>query len=59
MSCADRAAPSLTFDCAVGLPPCLTPSDDHGFWIDEAEVTYWGLCPGCSPARTSWAPRSA
>ncbi len=46
-------------NCAVGRPPCLTPSDDHGFWIDEAEVTYWGLCPGCSPARTSWAPRSA
>ncbi len=21
----------------------------HGFSIDEAEVTYWGLCPACSP----------
>ena len=46
-------------DCAVGEAPCLTASDDHGFSIDEAEVTYWGVCPGCSPARTSWAPRSA
>jgi Fe2+ or Zn2+ uptake regulation protein len=45
-------------DCAVGQAPCLTASDDHGFSIDEAEVTYWGVCPGCSPARTSWAPRS-
>ena len=38
-------------DCAVGQAPCLTPSDDHGFAIDEAEVTYWGLCPGCATAR--------
>ena len=35
-------------DCAVGAAPCLTPSDDHGFAIDEAEVIYWGLCPDCS-----------
>jgi Fur family transcriptional regulator, stress-responsive regulator len=35
-------------DCAVGVTPCLTASDDHGFAIDEAEVVYWGLCPDCS-----------
>mgnify|MGYP000344235471 CR=1 FL=1 len=35
-------------DCAVGTTPCLTASEDHGFAIDEAEVTYWGLCLGCS-----------
>ena len=40
-------------DCAVGAAPCLTASDDHGFSIDEAEVIYWGLCPGCSAARSS------
>ena len=40
-------------DCAVGEAPCLTASDDHGFSIDEAQVIYWGLCPGCSTARTS------
>lgn len=34
-------------DCAVGDVPCLTASDDHGFEIDEAEVTFWGLCPRC------------
>jgi Fur family ferric uptake transcriptional regulator len=34
-------------DCAVGSAPCLDPSDDHGFVIDEAEVVYWGLCPAC------------
>ncbi|WP_280517361.1 Fur family transcriptional regulator [Catellatospora sp. TT07R-123] len=40
-------------DCAVGGAPCLTASDDHGFSIDEAEVVYWGLCPGCSTAGDS------
>jgi Fe2+ or Zn2+ uptake regulation protein len=44
-------------DCAVHETPCLTASDDRGFSIDEAEVTYWGLCPECSaamrPSRTS------
>jgi len=37
-------------DCAVGDTPCLIASDDHGFTIDEAEVTYWGRCPACSTA---------
>src|SRR5258708_7431666 len=40
-------------DCAVGEQPCLTASDDHGFSIDEAEVTYWGLCPACSTASST------
>ena len=35
-------------DCAIDETPCLTASHDHGFAIDEAEVTYWGLCPDCS-----------
>jgi Fur family ferric uptake transcriptional regulator len=35
-------------DCAVGEAPCLTPSDDHGFTLSEAEVIYWGLCAACS-----------
>ena len=37
-------------DCATGASPCLEASDDQGFAIDEAEVIYWGLCPGCSTA---------
>jgi Fur family ferric uptake transcriptional regulator len=45
-------------DCAVGEPPCLTPSDDHGFRIDEAEVIYWGLCPACHTATNSAATSS-
>jgi Fur family ferric uptake transcriptional regulator len=40
-------------DCAVGEAPCLTASDDLGFSIDEADVTYWGLCPDCSTVRSS------
>ncbi len=34
-------------DCSVGGAPCLEPTQTHGFVIDEAEVTYWGLCPDC------------
>jgi Fur family ferric uptake transcriptional regulator len=34
-------------DCAVGRPACLEPSDALGFVVDEAEVTFWGLCPDC------------
>ena len=37
-------------DCAVGETPCLTASDDQGFSIHEAEVTYWGVCPECVAA---------
>jgi Fur family ferric uptake transcriptional regulator len=43
-------------DCAVGYTPCLAASDDHGFVIDEAEVTYWGLCPACSTRDDSSTP---
>jgi Fe2+ or Zn2+ uptake regulation protein len=38
-------------DCAVGKRPCLDPSQAHGFVLDEAEVTYWGLCPRCQKQR--------
>lgn len=34
-------------DCAVGEAPCLEPSQTNGFVLDEAEVTFWGLCPDC------------
>jgi Fur family ferric uptake transcriptional regulator len=34
-------------DCVVGEPPCLSPASAGGFVIDEAEVTFWGLCPDC------------
>ncbi|WP_122817633.1 Fur family transcriptional regulator [Nocardioides pantholopis] len=38
-------------DCATGAAPCLVPPDldahAPGFLLDEAEVTYWGLCSTC------------
>ena len=34
-------------DCIVGEAPCLQPSATYGFALDEAEVTFWGLCPDC------------
>lgn len=34
-------------DCVVGSAPCLTPDSDHGYRVDEAEVTFWGQCPAC------------
>lgn len=34
-------------DCLVGERPCLSPSEAGGFIIDEAEVTFWGMCPNC------------
>lgn len=35
-------------DCTIGQAPCLTPSHDAGFRIEQAEVTFWGLCPDCA-----------
>jgi len=57
----------VDIDCAVGPAPCLTPSDDHGFAIEHAEVVYWGLCAACratdaavaSPARGPAGPAPA
>ena len=38
---------TVDVDCAVGEAPCLTPADNSGYEIDEAEVIYWGTCPAC------------
>lgn len=40
-------------DCVVGHGPCLKPSASHGFVVDEAEVTFWGLCRRCSRSRAA------
>ncbi|MBF8190948.1 transcriptional repressor [Nonomuraea sp. K274] len=34
-------------DCVVGVAPCLEPADTAGFVVDEADVTFWGVCPSC------------
>jgi Fur family ferric uptake transcriptional regulator len=39
-------------DCVVGEPPCVFPADASGYLIDEAEVTFWGLCPTCQTTST-------
>ena len=36
-------------DCAAEPAPCLEPAGRPGYAIDEAEVTFWGLCAGCQP----------
>jgi len=39
-------------DCVTETPPCLdaTDVDRHapGFVVDEAEVTFWGICATCT-----------
>jgi len=39
-------------DCATGEAPCLEPvglgQTSPGFVVDEAEVTYWGVCAPCT-----------
>lgn len=42
-----RCSSTADVDCAVRARPCLEPAQAHGFVLDEAEVTYWGLCPSC------------
>ncbi len=43
---------TVDVDCVVGDAPCLRPSQHHGFTVDEAEVTFWGLCATCAEARS-------
>ena len=42
-----RCGRTADVDCTVGSAPCLEPSADHGFIVQEAEVIFWGLCPQC------------
>lgn len=37
--------------CVVGEAPCLEPADAVGYSVDEAEVTFWGLCPACQESQ--------
>lgn len=32
--------------------PCLEPALAKGFTVEEAEVTYWGVCPNCQHSRS-------
>lgn len=45
-------------DCATGAAPCLDVAEAAGFVIDEAEITYRGLCATCASAPDERAPSS-
>jgi Fur family ferric uptake transcriptional regulator len=42
-----RCGLTVDVDCVTGAAPCLDAPDTTGFVVDEAEVTFWGLCPAC------------
>ncbi len=42
-----RCGLTADVDCAIGAAPCLEPSANHGFIVQEAEVIFWGVCPQC------------
>jgi Fur family ferric uptake transcriptional regulator len=46
-------------DCAVGAAPCLSAADGTGYTVDEAEVTFWGMCPTCTADPSSAASISS
>jgi Fe2+ or Zn2+ uptake regulation protein len=42
-----RCGAAQDVDCVIGMAPCLEPSSVGGFSVDEAEITFWGVCPDC------------
>lgn len=36
--------------CTIGAAPCLDPSQDHGFDVEEAELMFRGVCSTCRSA---------
>ena len=48
---------TVDVDCTHGSAPCLVPSDDHGFVVDEAEVVFWGRCAACAADGGADVPR--
>jgi Fe2+ or Zn2+ uptake regulation protein len=42
-----RCGRTEDIDRVIGTQPCLTPADEQGFAVDEAEVVFWGVCPTC------------
>ena len=55
MVCRDCGA-ITDVDCAIGAAPCLTPSADEGFVVDEAEVVFWGRCSSCADEQGPASP---
>jgi Fur family transcriptional regulator, stress-responsive regulator len=48
-----RCGAAQDIDCVVGAAPCLEPASTGGFRVDQAEVTFWGLCPDCQSSEGS------
>lgn len=46
-----RCGATEDVNCVVGARPCLDPDETHGFALDEAEITFWGVCPRCQPTQ--------
>jgi Fur family transcriptional regulator, stress-responsive regulator len=44
---------TVDVECHMGLAPCLSPAQEHGFVLDEAEVIFWGMCSTCQNSLTS------
>ena len=42
-----RCGAMTDVDCTTGPAPCLEPATRAGYAIDEAEITFWGICPSC------------
>jgi len=38
---------TVDVDCVTDAAPCVHAPNDAGFSVDEAEITFWGLCPTC------------
>jgi Fur family ferric uptake transcriptional regulator len=43
-------------DCVTGEAPCMHPASTAGFVIEQAEITFWGICPDCVAAAQTRAP---
>lgn len=43
----------LDVPCQVDAEPCAVPQQTGGFVIDQAEVTFWGVCADCRHASVS------
>ncbi|KUH95626.1 Fur family transcriptional regulator [Mycobacterium sp. IS-3022] len=46
-------------DCVTGEKPCLRAGDQSGYLIDQAELTFWGICPDCQVRNSPTDWRSA
>lgn len=55
-----RCGRTVDIDCAAGKAPCLTPKAlPSGFAVDDAEVTYWGICARCGTSNGSASRRNS